>query len=385
MTHWSEHTIWWHVYPLGFTGAPVRPTDAERALTPRLDHITGQLDYLIKLGCNGLALGPIFSSVSHGYDTLDYFEIDPRLGTMTNFENLVAACKAKGIRLMLDGVFNHVGLGSPYQHLVAQDSVFEGHGDLPTLDHTNPATADLVAEVMSFWFAKGVDAWRLDAAYSVPILFWDSVIPRVKTQFPDSWFMGEVIHGDYPAFATAMDSVTQYELWKAIWSSLKDNNFFELDWTLQRHNELLDKFLPYTFIGNHDVTRIATQIGEPKAALALTILMTVGGTPAIYYGDELGHEGLKEEKLGGDDAVRTFFQPGANATLELHQRLIAFRRRHPWLTHAKTQSLNLSNEQLSYRSSGPQGEEILVHLNLDGNPRAAIEVPGGELFKVFLT
>lgn len=372
MTHWAEHTMWWHVYPLGFTGAAVRPTPEERALTPRLNYIADQLDYLIELGCNGLALGPIFTSHTHGYDTINFYEIDPRLGSMADFDHLVAECKSRGIRIMLDGVFNHVGHDSEYGNLVAQDSVFEGHGDLLTLDHSRPETIELVANVMNFWLGRGIDAWRLDAAYSVPIDFWAAVAPRVYAQHPEAWLMGEVIHGDYAAFAKPIDSVTQYELWKSIWSSLKDENFFELEWTLQRHNDFLRSFLPLTFIGNHDVTRIATQVGSPKAALALTILMTVGGAPAIYYGDELGYTGLKEERLGGDDIVRPFFRPGTSPMLELHQRLIAFRRRHPWLTHAETETVDISNTRFHYRSKAKDGQSIDVILELSGQPHARI-------------
>lgn len=380
MTHWSEHTIWWHAYPLGFCGAPVRPTPEERVLTPRLKHLTSQLDYLIELGCSGLALGPIFTSNSHGYDTTNFYEIDPRLGTQADFEELVSECHARGIRIMLDGVFNHVGHGSSYQHLVAQDSVFEGHGDLLTLDHANPATVDLVADVMNFWLDKGVDAWRFDAAYSVPLDFWRQVTPRVKQAHPDAWFMGEVIHGDYAGFAEAMDSVTQYELWKSIWSSLKDDNFFELDWNLKRHNELLESYLPYTFIGNHDVTRIVTQVGRARAALATVLLFTLPGIPAVYYGDELGYEGLKEERLGGDDAVRPFFQPGNNEMLALYQQLIGLRRRHAQLTTARVETLELANELIRYRCG-----DVEVRLQLGDATSADIAAPGEEPIRVQLT
>lgn len=385
MSKWPETTMWWHVYPLGFTGAPVRPgSPEERALTPRLNYITDHLDYLISLGLNGLALGPIFTSQSHGYDTLNFFEIDPRLGTMDDFHALISACHDRGIRVMLDGVFNHVGKGSNYDHLTA-DTVFEGHGDLLTLDHSSPEVVALVAEVMSFWLSHGIDAWRLDAAYSVPVDFWGEVIPQVRQQYPDAWFMGEVIHGDYPAFAAAMDSVTQYELWKSIWSSLRDENFFELDWNLKRHNELLDAFVPLTFVGNHDVTRIATQVGQAKAALALVILMTTGGIPAIYYGDECGYEGTKEERLGGDDDVRPYFHRNDNAMFELHQRLIAMRRRHPWLTRSKPETISLENTALKYRSVGANGEEAIVSLTLDDAPTAVIEIAGEAPIQVSLS
>ena len=125
----------------------------------------------------------------------------------------------------------------------------------------------------------------------MPSPFWARVLPQVKAAHPYSWIFGEVIHGDYPRIIeeSTMDSITQYELWKSIQHALETENFFELDWNLKRHNAFLDSFVPQTFIGNHDVTRIASQIGPAKAALALAVLMTVGGVPSIYYGDEQGY------------------------------------------------------------------------------------------------
>ena len=126
----------------------------------------------------------------------------------------------------------------------------------------------------------------------------------------DAWFVGEVIHGDYPAIvrAATFDSVTQYELWKAIWSSLNDGNFHELDHALRRHDGFLDSFVPMTFVGNHDVTRIASQLTDPRhVEHALAVLMTTAGTPSVYAGDEWGYRGVKEERFGGDDAVRPEF------------------------------------------------------------------------------
>jgi glycosidase len=189
--------------------------------------------------------------------------------------------------------------------------------------------------------------------------------------------VGEVIHGDYSARVrdARFDSVTQYELWKAIWSALNDNNFHELDWALQRHNDFLDSFAPMTFIGNHDVTRIASRLDDQRhVPHALVILMTVGGVPSIYAGDEYGFRGIKEERFGGDDAVRPEF-PAAPSPLgereteqfRLHQFLIGLRRRHPWLNRATTTAALLTNRQYVYVSR--HGDDaLLVALNLDETP-----------------
>ncbi|MDT5133736.1 MAG: cyclomaltodextrinase / maltogenic alpha-amylase / neopullulanase, partial [Mycobacterium sp.] len=256
---------------------------------------------------------------------------------------------------------------------------FEGHGDLIALNHSSPEVTGYVTDVMSHWLGRGADGWRLDAAYAMPDSFWARVIPEVRARHPDAWFVGEVIHGDYVAHVrdARFDSVTQYELWKAIWSALNDGNFHELDWALQRHNNFLETFLPLTFIGNHDVTRIASRLEEPRhLPHALVILLTTGGTPSLYAGDEFAYRGIKEERFGGDDAVRPEF-PSAPGTLDatagdvfrLHQYLIGLRRRHPWLQRAMTTSLSLNNRQYVYLTHH-QDDALIVALNITDSPLA---------------
>lgn len=411
-----EHSIWGHVYPLGATGAPIRPeTPADRSPAPRLGRLVEWLDYLVDLGANGLALGPVFESSTHGYDTTDHFRIDPRLGDDAVFDRLAEACRDRGVALMLDGVLNHVGTAHPLfrtaraggpeqreRRLFRFDeadgssgppgvpgsrpgyAVFEGHEGLAVLNHDSDEVAELAVSVLSHWLGRGASAWRLDAAYAVPPAFWARVLPRVRSEFPDAWFVGEVIHGDYAGIIerSSMDSLTQYELWKAIWSSLLDENFFELDWCLNRHNGFLDVFTPLTFVGNHDVTRIASRIGDAKAALAVTVLLTVGGVPAIYYGDEQAFRGVKTDRPSGDDEVRPALPPGPEALSPLggwlyrwHQELIGLRRRHPWLVGARTERIALENRLMEYDAVGTGGRRIRVRLRLEPVPRAEVEAP----------
>ncbi len=386
---WVEHAIWWQVYPLGFVGAfPAEPPPT--ADEHRLRRIVSWLDHVLELGASGIALGPVFASSTHGYDTTDHYAIDPRLGDDADFDHLVAEARGRGLRVLLDGVFNHVGADFPrYREALRGGddtwfrkgrngfATFEGHDGLVTLDHRNPDVVNYVAEVMSHWLRRGADGWRLDAAYAVPDGFWAEVLPRVRREFPDAWFVAEVIHGDYPGTVSkaTFDSVTQYELWKAIWSSLNDANFHELDHALRRHDEFLDAFVPMTFVGNHDVTRIASRLDDERhVGHALALMLTIGGTPSVYAGDEWAYRGVKEERFGGDDAVRPEF-PGHPGELQhlgedafrLHQHLIGLRRRHPWLHTARTTALHLTNGQYVYRAGSDAGS-LVVALNVDDAP-----------------
>jgi glycosidase len=390
---WVAHAIWWQVYPLGFVGAFPAPEGS--APPDRGDHRLRRLaewfDHAIELGASGIALGPIFASRTHGYDTTDHYRIDPRLGDDGDFDYLVGEAHGRGLRVLLDGVFNHVGVDFPrYREATHDDAAarwfrgrpgrfhtFEGHSELITLNHDNPDVVDYVVDVMAHWLKRGADGWRLDAAYTVPQQFWAATLPKVRELHPDAWIVGELIHGDYAAVVeeATFDSATQYELWKAIWSSLNDGNLFELDWALQRHNTFLASFAPLTFIGNHDVTRIASQLeNSDHLPHALVLLLTIGGVPSIYAGDEFGFRAVKEERYGGDDAVRPEFaspplqldDSGAEVW-RLHQFLVGLRRRHPWLHAATTTSLRLANQHYVYETRSGD-DALVVALNIDDEP-----------------
>ncbi|MFD2352488.1 alpha-amylase family protein [Nonomuraea ferruginea] len=378
--------VWWHVYPLGFTGAEPAAPPPGTPVRHRLRRLEGWLDYAAELGCSVLQLGPIFASETHGYDTLDHFRVDPRLGDEADFDRLVRAARERGLLIVLDGVFNHVGRGHPkfgdprFAHWFVPEggghATFEGHSGLVTLNHDHPEVLDHVVRVMDHWLSRGASGWRLDAAYAMPAAFWREALARVRPRHPAAWFADEVIHGDYAGYVaeSGLDSVTQYELWKAIWSSLNDGNFYELAWAVDRHDALLESFEPLTFVGNHDVTRLATRLADERhLGHALAVLFTVGGVPSVYYGDEQGFRGLKEDRPGGDDAVRPAF-PAGPAELDpagwpvyrLHQRLIGLRRRHPWLARARTAVPHLTNTAVALESTG--AGRLLTLLNTGPEP-----------------
>jgi cyclomaltodextrinase len=395
MGGWTEHVIWWHVYPLGFTGAERAAVDGEPV--PRLRSLEPWLDYLLDLGCNGLALGPVFASSTHGYDTIDHFRVDPRLGTDEDLRWLFETCRARGIHVLLDGVFHHVGRDFPAFRDVLEHGPasrwarwfhldpdaggpdgfgyrdFEGHHELVALNHDEPEVREHVVRVMDHWLDAGASGWRLDAAYAIPQPALRAITDGVRARHPDAWLVGEVIHGDYAAFVHegGLDSVTQYELWKAIWSALNDGNLFELAWALERHDGFVGDFVPMTFVGNHDVTRIASRLTDPGLlGHALAVLFGVAGVPSVYYGDEQAFRGVKEEREGGDDAVRPAFPaapdelaPHGAPVFRAHQELIGVRRRHAWLTAARTSIDHVADQQLAFTSRAGD-EAVTVLLNL---------------------
>lgn len=427
-----ETTICWQVYPLGFCGAPTRREDLGgegyggvegENVVHRLPRLRGWLDHLVSLGADVLLLNPVFDAVSHGYDTLDHRRIDPRLGDEADLAALIEDCHGRGIRVVLDGVFNHVSA----QHPVARRAVaagpgtaegalirwsgahpygFEGNADLVELDLSHPEVQDRVVAVMGHWLDRGVDGWRLDAVYAAGAEAWAPILARVREEHPQAWILGEVIHGDYPAFAQAAgaDSITQYELWKAVWSSLHDHNLFELAHALGRHEEFLRApggAHPLTFLGNHDTTRIASQLPDGRdLAAAYALLALLPGVPCVYAGDELGAVGVKEERAGGDDAVRPAFPddpaaplPGpaedptaphhlrvlrpeaAPRILEVHRRLLGRRRREGWLATAHVEVLEESLEntwaEILLRPAHGEGTPLRLVLNLGDAPRPA--------------
>ena len=355
-------------------------------------------------------LGPVARTGLRGRNprlhTVHHFAIDSRLGDQEDFDHLVAEAARRGLRIVLDGVFNHVGRsfpafqaalaggpGAPAARWFRRDAVtgeyafadFEGHTSSSPWTTKSPRSSTM-------WPRSWPTGWtgaRRDGDWTPRTRcrpFWAKVLPGIRESHPDAWFVGEMIHGDYAAYAadSGLESITQYELWKAIWSSLNDRNFFELAWALDRHNQVLDSVMPQTFTGNHDVTRLASQLTDERHfGHALAVLLTVGGIPSIYYGDERGFRGVKEDRAGGDDEIRPAY-PASPAELppdgwpvyRLHQRLVGFRRRHPWLVRARTTVEHLTNETIAFRAAGDDAG-ILVLLNAgDTSFRFPVDVAG---------
>jgi cyclomaltodextrinase len=241
---------------------------------------------------------------------------------------------------------------------------------LVKLNHANPSVLDWAVDVARYWVDRGVDAFRLDAAYALSPAFVAAFADRVRELRPDLFLVGEVIRGDYERTVREMhlSTVTQYELWKAIWSSLNDGNFFELAHALQRHAEFLQHFPPWTFVGNHDTTHIATQLSHRRhLGHALAVLFTVPGIPAVYAGDEQGALGRKYDRAGGDAEIRRplAFRPRelAGDSLDiwrLHRDLITVRRARPWLATGTLSVTRVDNRTIMYEVRASAGRAVVA-------------------------
>ncbi len=331
---WYDEAVFYHIYPLGLTGAP-RLNDYSEPVH-RLNTLLPWIEHLKKLGFTALYIGPLFQSVGHGYETTDYRALDSRLGTNEDLKNFVAACHKAGLRVIFDGVFNHTGRdffafkdiqanrersvyrdwycnvnfwgNNEYNDGFSYDN-WGGYNLLVKLNQRNPAVRDYICGVIRFWVNEfDVDGIRLDAADVLDFEFMKALRRTADEVKPDFWLMGEVIHGDYSRWANehTLHSVTNYALHKALYSGHNDHNYFEIAHTVQRTNGLVPQHIKlYNFVDNHDVERIHTKLMNKAHYLPVHILLyTLPGIPSVYYGSEFGIDGRKER--GSDDSLRPY-------------------------------------------------------------------------------
>ena len=317
---WYDEAVFYHIYPLGLTGAPMH--NDYGAPRPRLRTLFPWIDHMAELGCNALYIGPLFESQSHGYDTTDYRKLDSRLGTNQDLKDFVAACHGKGIRVVLDGVFNHTGRDffafrdiqehredsqyrdwycgvdfrgdTEYQDGFSYEN-WGGYNLLAKLNQRNPAVQEYLCDTVKFWVSEfDIDGIRLDAADVLDFDFMRALRRTADTVKADFWLMGEVIHGDYGRWLAPglLHSVTNYRLHKALYSGHNDHNYFEIAHTVRETNL---KWKLYNFVDNHDVARIASKLSAKANLLPVHVLLyTLPGIPSVYYGSEFGIEGKKE-------------------------------------------------------------------------------------------
>ena len=405
---WYNEAIFYHIYPLGLTGAPKEndygtPVHRLNTLLPWIDHIR-------EIGCTALYIGPLFESVGHGYETTDYKKLDSRLGTNEDLTNFVKACHDKGIRVIFDGVFNHTGRDffafrdiqknrehSPYVNWYCNVNFggnteyndgfsyenWGGYNLLVKLNQRNPEVQNYICDVIRFWVSEfDIDGIRLDAADVLDFDFMRILRHTADEVKKDFWLMGEVIHGDYSRWVNGqtLHSVTNYALHKALYSGHNDHNYFEIAHTVKYLQNMGDLDL-YNFVDNHDVERIYTKL-QNKAHFAPVhvLLYTLPGVPSIYYGSEFGIDGKKEKfsdaslrpALNLDDYADSTTK---NPCTALIAALGKVRQGTPALSYGSYTELALTNRQFAF-ARDLDGMRVIVTVNNDDSD-AEMNLPTG--------
>lgn len=398
---WARDAFIYHLYPLGCLGAP-RDNDFTAPVVHRLPRLVAWLDHIAALGATALLLGPVWESESHGYDTVDPTCVDRRLGDNRDLTELAAAAHARGIRVILDGVFHHVGRAfpafrdvlerghaspyaswfpidwsqrSPYGDPFAYEA-WAGHFNLVKLALDAPAARETMLRAAEGWIAAfDIDGLRLDAADRLDRGFQRELAARCRAVKPDFWLMGEIVHGDYRrAIAEAdIDSVTDYQLHKALWSGFVEANLFETAYALDREfgpKGIYRGLALSTFVDNHDTMRIASRLRQAAQLYPLHVLLfAVPGIPTIYYGSEAGIPGVKGE---GDDgplrpalSVETLRDAPAPDLAVAIAKLAAIRAAHPALRHGDYETLHVAARTFAFLRRGA-GEIAVIAVNAGG-------------------
>ena len=394
---WAYNSVFYQIYPIGFCGAPYAN---DGICVSRILKIGEWADYLKELGVDAILLNPIFDSDNHGYDTRDFRTIDCRLGTNKDFADVCRTLHEHGIRIVLDGVFNHVGRGfwafrdvqekkwdSPYKdwfHISfdgnsCYDDGFwyegwEGHYELVKLNLQNSTVTDYLLDCVRGWIEEfDIDGLRLDVAYSLDHNFMRSLRHFTTELKPDFALIGEVLFGDDNLIVNdeMLHSCTNYECYKGIYSSFNSMNMFEIahslhrqygsdPWCIYRGKHLMN------FVDNHDVTRLASILtNKEHICPAYGLLMGMPGIPCLYYGSEWGEEGTKAPD--NDYALRPCFDaPKPNELTEFIEKLIAIRQSSDGLCNGGYRNVVLTNHQLIFERASEK-ERILVAINASGD------------------
>lgn len=411
---WYENAVFYHIYPIGYLGCP-RQNDFTSEPTHKILRVIDDIPHIKELGCNAIYFGPVFESSAHGYDTADYTRIDRRIGTNEDFKKVCDALHENGIKVVVDGVFNHVGrdfwafkdvrehkLGSAKKdwfHVREGNDGYndgfwyegwEGHYELVKLNLYNPEVKQYIKDCITGWKNEfGIDGLRLDVAYCLDLNFLKELHGHCKWLSEDFFLLGETLHGDYNRWMNPemLDSVTNYECYKGLFSSFNEMNMFEIahsinrqfgseNWCLYRGKHL------YTFVDNHDVNRIATMLKTKEhLPLIYTLMFMMPGIPAVYYGSEFGVTGDKNQ--GGDDQLRPEFDlekmksEGIRDLTEHISKLAEIEKEHPAAALGDYKQVQLTNRQYAFSRSA-EGETLLTVINADANPFTFNLNMGGE-------
>ena len=391
---WFDESVIYQIYPLGFCGAP---ENNDGVLSDRILKVIDYIPHLKKLNINAVYFCPVFESSAHGYDTADYSKIDCRLGTNDDFKSVCDALHTNGLKVILDGVFNHVGRDffafrdvaekrwdSPYKdwfyinfdgNSCYNDGFWyegwEGHYELVKLNLDNPSVKQYLFDCIGMWIDFfGIDGLRLDVAYMLNRQFMKELRDFCDSKKDGFFLAGEMIHGNYNDIVNTgmLNSATNYECYKGIYSSFNSMNMFEIghslqrqfgkeDWCLYRGKNLI------SFVDNHDVTRISSVLTNKEHLVpAYGILMSMPGIPCIYYGSEWGIEGRKEQ---GDRYLRPEIStPEYSALTEFISKTSAAHTQSKALSYGTFVILHMTNRQLVFEREF-DGERVIVLINAD--------------------
>ncbi len=397
---WAYESVFYQIYPLGFCGAPF---ENDGVLANRIRKVEEWIPHMKKLNVNAVYFSPVFESDTHGYNTRDYKKVDTRLGTNEDFKEVVEKLHESGIRVVLDGVFNHVGRGfyqfqdvlknresSPYLnwfHISLggnsnyNDGLWyegwEGNYDLVKLNLQNEEVVNHLLDAVKYWVDEfDIDGLRLDVAYCLDENFVRRLRSFTESLKPEFYLLGEMLHGDYNRLVndSMLHSATNYECYKGLYSSFNSMNMFEIihslmrqfgpeNWTLYKGKHLL------SFVDNHDVTRVASILGNEKhLPLIYALCFGMPGIPCVYYGSEWG---AKAEKREGDQALRVSFpEPEYNELSEWISSLAKAKRESDALNYGTFRSVVLTNKQCIFERK-TEKERVLVAINADSEAYVA--------------
>ena len=392
-----NESVIYNIYPLGFCGAP---KDNDGNLVYRLDKIYDCIEHLKKMSVNVLVFNPLFESSRHGYDTIDYRKVDCRLGDNNSFKKICKTLHENGIRIILDGVFNHVGRdffafkdvqqnlgnsrycnwfhnlnfggrspkGDPFWY-----EGWAGYYDLVKLNLQNDEVVNYLLDSVKFWIDEfDIDGLRLDAADCIDLEFFKKLRNVCKSKKPDFWLYGEITHGDYNRWANdrLLDSVTNYECYKGIYSSHNDHNYFEIAHSLNRqfgNGGIYRNIYTYNFVDNHDVNRIASDLKDKKhLENVYTLMYTMPGVPSIYYGSEYGIEAKRTQFSDYELRPCLDLNNVENANYDLFSHIIKLgkiRLALEALKYGKFDNVNIMNEKLVYKRF-TDNQTVFVAFNL---------------------
>jgi glycosidase len=399
-TMWAFESVFYQIYPLGFCGAPF---ENDGQLTHRILKVNDWIPHMKKLGINAIYFSPVFESDTHGYNTRDYHTIDCRLGTNEDFKEVCENLHKNGIKVVLDGVFNHVGRGfwafqdvlrnrenSPYLswfniNLGGNSNYndglwyegWEGNYDLVKLNLRHGDVINHILDSVKGWVEEfDIDGLRLDVAYCLDHDFVRRLRAFTDGLKPEFYLLGEMLHGDYNQMVNdqMLHSSTNYECYKGLFSSFNSMNMFEINhsllrqfgsenWCLYRGKHLL------SFVDNHDVSRIASNLtNEKHLPLIYALCFGMPGIPCVYYGSEWGAKANKSE---GDPALRACFEaPVWNELSEWISKLAEAKKGSKALNYGDFRSVVLTNKQCIFERKC-EDERVLVAINADGEDYTA--------------